>query len=135
MKIIKHSLARKIFLCLAISWTLVIAYLCLISFKELPTLSVQVDNMDKWVHFALHFVFTSLWFLGLKSKEEKGLTLVLKVFAASLSYGIAIEISQWLFTTTRNADIKDVMANSSGSIAAIFTILFAQWIFNRKIKN
>jgi VanZ family protein len=40
----------------------------------------------------------------------------------SVIYGIAIEIAQLLFTTTRSADVLDVVANMLGAIAGVSVI-------------
>ena len=42
----------------------------------------------------------------------------------SIFFGIAIEIAQALFTTTRKGDLVDVLANLSGAILAVCIILF-----------
>jgi VanZ family protein len=112
---------KNLFLAFAVLWTAMITYLCLVDFKVLP--KIGIGGFDKYVHFTFHFVFTTLWFLYLKSKKEAPSGLYLKTFLASLVYGIAIEIAQALFTTTRKADVLDVCANASGSFVAIL-ILF-----------
>ena len=136
MKTIKHLLARNIvFWWLAICWTILIAILCLVSFDELPKIDIQVSNLDKCIHVIFHFVFTGFWFLGLKSSGEKRNAILFKVFAASLLYGISIEIAQGFFTTTRSADIEDVLANGCGSLSAIGLIVLSSKIFTKAIKN
>lgn len=42
-----------------------------------------------------------------------------KVFLVSVTYGILIEILQEVFTTTRKADIMDVLANAIGGLIAV----------------
>ena len=44
-------------------------------------------------------------------------------FVFSFVFGIAIEMLQQSITTTRHADILDVVANSIGAILAVFTVL------------
>ena len=127
VKHIKNLLGHKYFyLWLAEIWTLLIAFLCLVSFNNLP--SVGIKSADKYVHFTFHFVFTVLWFLYLKRKNsDKNSTLktmLMKVFLASVIYGIFIEISQSLFTKTRHGDVLDLIANASGAIAAVLVLFF-----------
>lgn len=119
---------KNAFFYLAFVWTIFIAVLCLVSFSDLP--KVKINGADKYVHFTLHFVFTILWFCYLKANKEIG-NLFLKVLIASIVYGIIIEICQETFTSTRHADIKDVMANSLGSIVAIGVMYF----WPRRFKN
>jgi VanZ family protein len=114
----KNLLALKIFyLCSAIFWTLLIAVLCLVSFNQLP--SIGIGGADKFGHITFHFGFTILWFLYLKEASTDLKKPLLKIFAASFLYGIAIEMAQQLFTATRKADFYDVLANTSGAILAV----------------
>ena len=133
VKHIKHLLAhRNFYLWLAELWTLLIIVLCMVSFKKLPTLGIP--SADKYVHFTFHFVFTVLWYVYLKKRNPQSKRLLLKVFLASLVFGIVIEICQSLFTTTRIGDIYDVMANTSGSLVSVITIIFyADYIRRNKL--
>lgn len=124
---------KQIYFWLAIIWTLVIAVLCLVSFGNLP--SIGLSNVDKYVHFALHFIFTGLWFVYFAHTNNKfnDIKICIIVFLLSLFYGTAIEIMQDLFTINRKADILDVCANVTGSLIALSTISIYQR-FNIKNK-
>jgi len=116
------SLAHKnLYLSVAILWTLGIAIACLVSFNDLPGIKI-IGGTDKYVHFILHFGFTGLWFLHFRKESGNRRKTLIKVVACSFLYGIAIEIAQESFTTTRHADIFDVIANTSGAIAAMLMI-------------
>ena len=123
------SVLKKTVFILAIGWTVVIAVLCLLKFSKLP--SFGVSGVDKYVHFTFHFVFTLLWgfYYWLKQNELKLQNLV-QIVIISLSYGILIEILQETFTTTRHADIFDVLANLTGA-----TVAFALFVLIKKTKN
>ena len=54
---------------------------------------------------------------------------------ASIIYGSLIEMAQGVFTTTRKADIMDVLANTLGSILAVVVILLDLKFLSKKIKN
>jgi VanZ family protein len=108
----------------ALFWTGLIFFFCLIKSSDIP--AVQIANLDKVVHSFFHFVFTSLWFLYFKKQLNsfnffKPLALS---FTFSVFFGIAIEIAQALFTTTRKGDWIDVVANMSGAALAVCIILF-----------
>lgn len=127
---IKHLLEHnKFYFFLAICWTLLVFLLCLVSVGELPKLSIKVSGIDKLVHFTFHFVFVILWSLYLKNRNIK--PVLLKIFFISLCFGILIEVCQSLFTTTRQADVMDVLANATGAFTAI-TILFLYHKFLKK---
>lgn len=110
---------KTIWLVLAIFWTSIILILCLIDSNELPSLSLKINFFDKIVHFIFHFVYTILWifYINLPLKNISK-TQVIKVIVSSIVLGILIEFLQGSYTTTRKADIIDVLANSTGAILA-----------------
>lgn len=112
----------KTLLGLAIGWTVLIAVLCLFKFTNIS--SFGISEADKYVHFALHFVFTILWGLYAWKKQNKmRLNKIAIIVVISLCYGILIEILQETCTTTRHADIFDVLANASGATIALVVLV------------
>ena len=113
---------KKTILSLAIGWTLLIAVLCLVSFRKLPSLGVS--GGDKYVHVIFHFVFVLFWgFYSKISLNEIVISRILKLVVVSVLYGSLIEILQETVTTTRQADIKDVFANFAGAILAFLVFI------------
>ena len=103
---------------LAIGWTILIAFLCLVKFTDLP--SFGVSGSDKYVHFTFHFVFTMLWGFYLWARlNDIIISKIGRVVILSFCYGILIEILQEIFTKTRHADIFDVLANGTGALVAL----------------
>ena len=129
---------NKFFFWAAACWTAIIAVLCLISFNELPSVGIEIEDADKYVHAAFHFLFTILWYLYFR-KQYHGMTNVKVLFttlAFSIVYGILIEIAQELFTITRHADMKDVLANLSGAVLGILTItVFSAAIYKNNLNK
>ncbi len=116
-----HLWVRKnLLLVLASLWTIAIAVLCLIDANELPKPELDIKSPDKYVHFTFHFVFSMLWIAYGFRQHWKNI--FIKVLLGSIAFGIIIEICQELFTTTRSADIKDVLANTAGAVAAIILL-------------
>lgn len=109
---------RKYWLGLALCWTIAISVACLVKFTSLP--KVPVADADKGVHFLMHFGFAVLWLQALRTRDElkPAVELILKVLLGSLLFGVAIELAQQAFTTTRMADARDVLANSIGACSA-----------------
>jgi VanZ family protein len=60
---------------------------------------------------------------------------LIKVVVISIIYGSLIEMAQGVFTTTREPDILDVLANTLGSLIAVVVILVALQFSSKKIKN
>lgn len=116
---------KKVSLVLAMGWTFIIAFLCLVKVNDLPSLGISITSIDKYVHITFHFVFTMLW--GFYSWKKRGIIEIKKIrniFLISVGYGILIEIMQEEFTTTRHADLMDVTANCIGALIAVGIFLY-----------
>ena len=72
-----------------------------------------MENSDKLGHFLAYFLLSLSWFSALKNKFNNNLIIILLI-----SYGIIIEVLQEVLTVHRQADFKDVLANSMGVILA-----------------
>lgn len=111
------SVPDKTWLVLAWLWTVIVAVLCLVRLTGLP--KVGIESPDKYIHSVFHFVFVLLWAqhfrknLRLPELRLLGLSLVLSVV-----FGGLIEMAQECFTTTRQADLNDVLANFIGAAMA-----------------
>jgi VanZ family protein len=109
---------KKIYLYSAIFWSGLILYLCLENAQNLK--EITIPNFDKFIHIVFHFVFTILWFLYLKKKfkTSNNINLLAVTLIVSFVFGIAIELMQQYFTTTRAADVFDILANLLGAFLA-----------------
>lgn len=114
---------KKVLLFAALFWTGVISFLCLENSKNIPLIDIQF--IDKIIHAIFHFVFTTLWFLYFKKKLNSSNNFRLLSFSliGSFFFGITIELMQEIFTTTRSADLFDVLSNLSGAILAVIVII------------
>ncbi len=114
---------KKLFFLAAVIWTAIVFTLCLVQSESLPV--VNIENLDKFIHAFFHFVFTSLWFLFLISHttDKKIFMPLMIAFMLSVFFGIAIEVLQGLYTTTRKEDALDVAANISGATLAVLSIV------------
>jgi VanZ family protein len=105
-------LERKFFY-FALGWTFLIAFLSLVSFVKMP--SVSIPSKDKYAHFIFYFILTLSWMLSFKEVNNKFL---FKIMGVIVVYGIIIEVLQGKFTVSREADVYDVLANSLGVFVA-----------------
>lgn len=121
---------KRFYFIVALSWTILILYVCLIKSSNIP--SINIVGIDKIVHIFLHLFFTLFWGLALsKSKILDSFSKVIWIsFTLSLVFGLLIEFLQAYFTTTRRADSIDVLANLFGSFFAIALL----YRFKRKIQ-
>ncbi len=108
-------------------------FLCLEDSKDLPKIKIQ--NLDKFVHAGFHFVFVVIWFLYIRISKGSidNKVAIKKAFWFSILIGISIEFLQYFFTTTRKADVLDVLSNSIGTIVAFFIIRF--WTNRQELKT
>ena len=104
----------------------------LITFLSLAPLDVDIDpnklqipHLDKYVHFCFYFAFAVTGSLACKELLQMRLlkkSELVKVFSGAVVYGIIIEIFQTTLTATRQADILDVAANTSGALIGIIAV-------------
>ncbi|WP_452597934.1 VanZ family protein [Pontimicrobium sp. MEBiC01747] len=112
---------KKLILPVSIAYTITLAVLSLIKVNkvtsELPT------NSDKIFHALAYAIFTALWFLSFyyKIKLKKTKALVFS-FSFSSVFGIIIELLQGSITKNREADLFDVIANTTGTLIAMIII-------------
>ncbi|PZX93541.1 hypothetical protein DOS84_08935 [Flavobacterium aquariorum] len=107
----------------ALLWTGIVSYFCLVNSNEIPVINIQ--NLDKCIHTFFHLVFTFVWFLFFQKQfqSDNRIKPLMYSFIFSFVFGIAIEILQNLITTTRSADVLDVLANVVGAILAVFMVV------------
>jgi VanZ family protein len=124
--LIKNLLVPKYLLfLLALFWTGVITYFCLVQSSAIPT--IDIPNLDKCIHTFFHFVFTFVWYLFFLKQLQfvKPAKLLVYSFLLSFVFGLTIELFQEMFTTTRHADAMDVTANLSGAVLAVISIVMS----------
>lgn len=107
----------------ALLWTGIVSFFCLVNSNEIPV--INIPNLDKCIHTFFHFVFTFVWFLFFSKHLQIDSVFRPLMYSVILSFvfGITIEILQNLITTTRSADVLDIVANMVGSILAFFVIV------------
>lgn len=112
---------KKLILPTSVVYTITLAVLSLIKVNkvtsELPT------NSDKIFHALAYAIFTALWFLSFYYKIElKKIKALVFSFLFSSVFGIIIELLQGSLTKNREADLFDVIANTTGTLIAMIII-------------
>ena len=113
--------ASKLFL--AISWTLIIVFLSTTELDNTVGSSIKIQHKDKYVHFVFYFLFVVLWYNYFNIKENLKNKEIIMVVTAIL-FGIAMEVYQTTYTTTRHGDILDVIVNSIGAILGLYFVKY-----------
>jgi VanZ family protein len=104
--------------------SLVILYLSLANAKAFENTGFfDIPYLDKFVHFGLYFLFMGVIIL----EHRKSFTNTRQIIIIALIpvfFGGIIELAQSGFTTTRKADILDIMFNTAGTATAVCIWLF-----------
>ncbi len=123
---------KKLFFLLALFWAGIISFFCLVDSGELNKANINIENLDKIVHVIFHFVFTLLLYLFLRKqlKSSKNIKPLVISIIISIVFGLIIEILQESCTTSRHADMFDVLANLFGSSLFAVTIIILDKFIN-----
>lgn len=90
--------------------------------------SVGIPGMDKIVHFGMFFTLTGTFYLEYLMNYKKLPKVVYVILSVGL-FALLTEIMQ-LFASSRSYDLKDLLADMIGCIAAI-----GLWIYGMKLRS
>jgi VanZ family protein len=131
---IKEISKEKIFYLIM---TLIIAIVIFYASNIKSTAEATLSNFSVIYHFGVFFLFSFFLFLTIK-KEKTNLKTVLIVFLISIVYAFLDEIHQ-LFVLGRFANIKNILIDGIGSLAAIFLVSqierFSKFKIQKNLKN
>lgn len=98
-------------------------------FKIFPT---DLAHSDKYGHFLAYAILAMLWaaYLNVNKHVRLPLSLIIS-FLATVFFGFLMELAQLYFTTNRQYDYYDVIANSIGSLIGIL-VFFVYFRYNQK---
>lgn len=120
----------------SIVWAAVIFIVCTMPSNGVPRFKLfQIEHFDKFVHFSLYLVLGVLLFFESRNQEENEnlkLKTIIAVGTISVGYGILIEITQLFFTTTRSAELLDVLANSLGVFISVIVYIHINSLLHLK---
>jgi VanZ family protein len=104
--------------------SLLILYLSLANAKTFESAGLfDIPYLDKMVHFGLYFFLMSVIIIEHRNYFENTRQLIL-VALIPFFFGSLIELLQSGITTTRKADILDILFNSTGVLVALVIWLF-----------
>lgn len=110
---------KKIALPLAVSYTILLTILSLISMKGMPEFGTDYD--DKLYHIFAYFVLTMIWYFAIGRRTNK--KQIFTIALACVAFGIIIEALQGKLTVHRFGDLLDVVANIIGVLIATLFII------------
>jgi len=101
------------------------------SFSEIKSLKlVEIENVDKFVHFIFYFVLTALVYIYLINKYIKSQAIVYAIVFC-VFYGMIIEVLQEAITVNRKMELLDVLYNCSGVLIASLLIVKCSKCFKK----
>lgn len=120
-KLIKKLSEPKTLFAAALVYTLFVTVAFLAPSTDVP--KMNIPYLDKTIHVLIHWVlgFIWLWFAFSSDKYHILPKTVIVVLVICFSYGIAIEVAQHYFTTSRRFDLLDVLANGFGSLLGLLS--------------
>lgn len=134
MQITKLLLAHKkrLFFWFLLGWMVAVLLLSLVDIrleKKPP-----VAHADKWVHTFMYGTMAVLTFFYFSygSKFQHRFALYLVSFVVPFAYGMIIEILQAVLPVSRDGDVLDLLANSTGIIISLLLIF---WFSKIKIQK
>lgn len=100
----------------SILWTIVLLYLSLGRMPDNEKIKFTIPHLDKFVHFTMYFIYTSVLLIERKTKTRQTLSLII---IYTIAFGIFMEVLQSQIFTYRSGDYLDVVFNSLGVLIAV----------------
>jgi VanZ family protein len=103
----------------AVVMTLLIPALSLLPahfFKHVAEPLPPIPGIDKIIHALMYAALTAAYLQALIPARRRSLLAVLRIVLLAALYGVAMEVCQKLFTTTRSMDPLDALANAAGAL-------------------
>ena len=114
--------------------SVIIFYLSLKSSTDLDEFNFfNFHHIDKAVHFCMYFGLMSILIFETYIIEKKKYPII-KLALIPFFLGIIMELFQGAFTTTRNADVYDVIFNTCGILFSIAFWLIIKSVFCKNFK-
>ena len=127
---------RPIAFIVPVIWAIVIYVLLTMPNNDIPKLSfLDAIYFDKWVHAGLFAMLTFLFSWPFSKLYPAQHRIFVSIAVLALLYGIAMEYVQKYFTSDRDFDINDMLADGFGCIVGYIA---TRYIVNRirlRLKN
>lgn len=87
---------------------------------------------DKWVHAGIFGLLVILLCWPFFKTKHASLPLFIKITICTILYGVAMEFVQKYFTSDRDYDVLDMVADSAGAIIACVLV---NWRYKKFVKK
>jgi VanZ family protein len=114
--------------------SLVILYLSLANARTFESAGLfDIPYLDKFAHFGLYFLFMGVLILEHRYLFSNTRQIII-VALIPVFFGGLMELAQAGFTSTRKADILDIMFNTAGTATAVCLWLFYKPYYQKEIR-
>ncbi|WP_353848577.1 VanZ family protein [Altibacter sp.] len=128
---IKNLSERNSLLIVGIFYTVLVTVAFLSPATDLP--GISVPYFDKLVHIIIHWILLLIWLWYTKLADQSHISnkIIVVVLMTCFLYGCSIEVLQHWFTTSRNFDVFDIVANGIGSVLGLISFRLLR---NKEVK-
>ena len=109
-----YSALKKWALLIVSLYALALTITSFMNLNDVP--SIGISNEDKVFHAFAYFLFALLLYNFLKKIQMNGV--IINSVVAVTTYGIIIEVLQYVLTSHRSFDFYDALANFTGAMVA-----------------
>lgn len=92
--------------------------------KSLPKIDLELVSPDKLAHALVYSILALTIFWGLSRKGNLNRKTIIMAICLCSTYGILMEMAQYLFFPGRYFEFLDIIANIIGSIASLLFLYF-----------
>ncbi len=114
------KLRQSVRVALTIGYTIIVALLSLLPMRDLPHVH-EFRGMDKIVHFCMYFGMSGL--LSWATKTELRYSRFIYIVAATLGWGLFMEVMQLEMHYGRQFSWFDMLANATGVFSGILVYI------------
>ncbi|MFD1094219.1 VanZ family protein [Salegentibacter chungangensis] len=125
-------MVARILLAAASSYTIALTVLSLVSLGKISIGSF--NPTDKMMHSGAYFLLVVIWMLYIVFRESnfsRYRANLLKVSGMAVLFGMLIEVLQGSFTSYRQPDWYDILANTTGVLFAAVSLLIFKNLLKR----
>lgn len=126
-QIIKRLSGKKILWHLPwIAWVILVCVLSFLPGDRLPEVKWDFISIDTLAHLGMYSILAALLFTGfaIKNLNLSKVRLYLLLTLAAIAFGVMVELVQEFFIYKRHFSMKDIVANSFGTIFGILAMVF-----------
>jgi hypothetical protein len=107
---------------LSVGWAIIIFIICATPGRYIPSADwLDLISFDKFVHLSV-FGVLNYFILTACVRQRRSFTVMMLLTGLAICYGASLEWMQAHVFSQRSSDWKDIIANSTGCLCALFLL-------------